>query len=153
MILETPIDRPVTKPSTENGTSVGGDEKCESEMDSDSDSPKNKKPKAKKPIRAKQATEPDPSVWAREIKLLESLIGMDAAGDEFQRLEKELAEEGREMREKHQEQYERKLAAEEKKKSKAADREKKAQKTLGEMMGGKNGNKKRRASESGSEDA
>jgi AP endonuclease-1 len=50
----------------------------------------------------------DRGVWAREIKLLESLIGMDAAGEEFQALERELAERGRPEREKHAEQFERK---------------------------------------------
>lgn len=155
MILETPIDRPVTKPgsaSTTNGTGPADeDEKCESEVDADADSDsqnKKKKPtKARKPTSAKQATEADPSVWAREIKLLESLIGMDPESEEFRRLEAELAEEGREMREKHQEQYERKLAAEEKKRNKA-DTGKKGQKTLKEMM---KGNKKQKGSDSGSE--
>jgi AP endonuclease-1 len=44
----------------------------------------------------------DKSVWAREIKLLESLIGMDPEGDEFKRLEQELSEKGRASREKMQ---------------------------------------------------
>lgn len=75
----------------------------------------------------------DPSVWAREIELLESLIGMDVDGEEFRALETKLSEEGRETREKMQEQYERKLEAEEKKKSKEAG---KKQKTLMEVMNG-----------------
>ncbi|KAI9653817.1 MAG: hypothetical protein M1831_005684 [Alyxoria varia] len=42
----------------------------------------------------------DDSVYAREIKLLESLVGMDPEGSEFKGLEAELAEKGREEREK-----------------------------------------------------
>ena len=156
MILETPIDRPVgeSKSKSKTGATNGGgnaevdDDGCESCDESESQQ-KGKK-KAKKPAVAKQATVPDPSVWAREIKLLESLIGMDPEGEEFRRLEAELAEEGREMREKHQEQYERKLAAEEKKKSKDAE---KGQKTLKDMFkgSGKKGNK-RKADDSGSDE-
>ncbi|KAK8152220.1 xylose isomerase-like protein [Phyllosticta citrichinensis] len=44
----------------------------------------------------------DRAVWAREIKLLESLVGMDAASDEFARLEAELQERGRPERERVQ---------------------------------------------------
>lgn len=156
MILETPIDRPVgeSKSKSKTGATNGGgngevdDDGCESCDESESQQ-KGKK-KAKKPAVAKQATVPDPSVWAREIKLLESLIGMDPEGEEFRRLEAELAEEGRDMREKHQEQYERKLAAEEKKKSKDAE---KGQKTLKDMFkgSGKKGNK-RKADHSGSDE-
>ena len=43
-----------------------------------------------------------------EIKLLESLIGMDGEGEEFRRLEKELAEKGAAERAKLQEQADRK---------------------------------------------
>jgi AP endonuclease 1 len=42
----------------------------------------------------------DKGVWAREIKLLEGLIGMDAGSEEFGRLERELSERGRGEREK-----------------------------------------------------
>ena len=55
------------------------------------------------------------SVWAREIKLLESLIGMDAEGEEFKKLEKELAAKGAAEREKLQEQVDRKTAKDSKK--------------------------------------
>ncbi|KAJ5815387.1 Endodeoxyribonuclease IV [Penicillium riverlandense] len=72
----------------------------------------------------------DFSVWAREIKLLESLIGMDPEGEEFKILEAKLAEEGRVMREKHQEQYDRKMEAEEKKKTKGKGK----QKSLADMI-------------------
>ena len=50
----------------------------------------------------------DKGVWAREIKMLEGLIGVDAEGDDFKALEKELAEKGAEERAKYQEQFERK---------------------------------------------
>ena len=51
----------------------------------------------------------DKSIWAREIKMLESLIGMDAESDAFKALEKELAEQGAEERQKQQEVFERKV--------------------------------------------
>ena len=51
----------------------------------------------------------DKGVWAREIKMLEGLIGADADGDEFKALEKELADKGAEERAKYQEQFERKV--------------------------------------------
>ncbi|KAL8797673.1 MAG: hypothetical protein Q9195_000025 [Heterodermia aff. obscurata] len=51
----------------------------------------------------------DKSIWAKEIKTLEDLIGMDIDSDEFKRKETELSEQGREERTKHWEQYERKL--------------------------------------------
>ncbi|KAI9863751.1 MAG: hypothetical protein M1824_006348 [Vezdaea acicularis] len=51
----------------------------------------------------------DKRVWAQEIKLLESLVGMDVQSKEFRRLEKELAERGMEERKKYQDQFERKL--------------------------------------------
>jgi len=51
----------------------------------------------------------DKSVWAREIKLLEGLIGMDPDATEFKTLEKDLAEQGRESREKHQRSFDEKV--------------------------------------------
>jgi AP endonuclease-1 len=36
----------------------------------------------------------DKSIWAREIKMLERLVGMDVESDEFKKLEKQLADEG-----------------------------------------------------------
>lgn len=117
MVLETPIDR-VESEAGEKG-SEGETEK--------------KKPKkgSKRPVIAAPATVPDPGVWAREIKLLESLIGMDIEGEEFRALETRLSEEGREMREKQQEQYERKVETEKKKEAKAKE---KGQKSLTDMM-------------------
>ena len=74
---------------------------------------------------ASKKTIEDPSVWAREIKLLESLTGMDADSEEFLKLEKELSKEGREERERIQEQVDRKRAEDEKKAKKAEEKEKK----------------------------
>lgn len=51
----------------------------------------------------------DKGVWAREIKMLEAMIGADADGEEFKALEKELADKGAEDRAKYQEQFERKV--------------------------------------------
>ncbi|KAB8234938.1 DNA-(apurinic or apyrimidinic site) lyase APN1 [Aspergillus alliaceus] len=127
MVLETPIDRPVSvisKDSTQNGD----------DADSNSATNNNKKKQPKRPASAKEPTAADPSVWAREIELLESLIGMDPESPEFRTLEARLAEEGREMRGKQQEQYERKLETEGKKKTKSPG--KKNQKTLMDVMKG-----------------
>ncbi|PYI11388.1 AP endonuclease [Aspergillus sclerotiicarbonarius CBS 121057] len=130
MILETPIDRPESSTSTS--------------------SPK-KTPKTKTPKTASAKLIPDPNVWAQEIALLESLIGMDPEGEEFRSLEAKLSEEGREMREKQQEQYDRKLSTEEKKKTKTTKTKepvkKKGQKTLMEMMNGGGKTKKGKSAE------
>jgi AP endonuclease-1 len=50
----------------------------------------------------------DKGIWAREIKLLESLIGMDVEGEEFARMERELSEKGRSERERVQKQVDKK---------------------------------------------
>ncbi|MCJ1446558.1 MAG: hypothetical protein MMC23_007063 [Stictis urceolatum] len=50
----------------------------------------------------------DKGVWAREIKLLESLIGMDPNGTEFKKMEEGLSEQGAAERAKLQEQADRK---------------------------------------------
>lgn len=129
MVLETPIDRVQAEVEAE---AEAGEEGSEEE------SGKKKKPKKtpKRPASAGPPTVPDPGVWAREIKLLESLIGMDPEGEEFRSLEAKLAEEGREMREKMQEQYERKIEAEKKKEAKG---KMKGQKSLIDMMKGSEG--------------
>lgn len=51
----------------------------------------------------------DKGVWAREIKMLEGLIGVDADGAEFKAVERELADKGAEERARYQEQFERKV--------------------------------------------
>ncbi|GFG03044.1 DNA-(apurinic or apyrimidinic site) lyase 1 [Aspergillus lentulus] len=136
MILETPIDRPAkTTPTTKKDEA--SDAEADPEAGFDSDPEQTSKKKTPKRIKSKptgaKALVPDPGVWAREIALLESLIGMDPDSPGFKALEAQLADEGREFRAKHQEQYERKLAAEEKKKNKAAGAGK-GQKTVMEMM-------------------
>ncbi|KAJ4347763.1 DNA-(apurinic or apyrimidinic site) lyase [Ascochyta clinopodiicola] len=50
----------------------------------------------------------DKSIWAREIKLLEQLVGMDVESDEFKELEKSLHEQGNGERERIGDQVERK---------------------------------------------
>ena len=50
----------------------------------------------------------DKGIWAAEIKLLESLVGMDPEGEEFKRIEVELAAKGANERQKLQDQFERK---------------------------------------------
>ncbi|MCJ1328722.1 hypothetical protein MMC10_005399 [Thelotrema lepadinum] len=57
----------------------------------------------------------DRNIWAKEIKMLESFIGMDADGAEFKKLEKELAARGAEERKKIQDQVDRKAEKDEKK--------------------------------------
>ncbi|MCJ1436887.1 hypothetical protein MMC27_006269 [Xylographa pallens] len=50
----------------------------------------------------------DKKIWATEIKLLESLIGMDPESDEFNTLERDLAAKGAQERQKLQDAFERK---------------------------------------------
>ncbi|KAI9370478.1 xylose isomerase-like protein [Aspergillus egyptiacus] len=137
MILETPIDRPPASIKAPLSTAT---EEAQEEYDEEGsdDEIKLKKGAKKKPQKRAATAKlvPDYSVWSREIELLESLIGMDPEGARFRELEAQLSEEGREVREKHLEQYQRKLEAEEKKKAKSQGK----QKTLVEMM---NNSKKR----------
>jgi AP endonuclease-1 len=128
MVLETPIDRV----PGQTGSSAADDDadSCESESEKKKKVAK-KGGKGKRPAGASPAAVPDHGVWAREIKLLESLIGMDVEGEEFRALEARLSEEGRQMRERQMEQYERKLETEKKKEAKAKE---KGQKSLMDMM-------------------
>ena len=57
----------------------------------------------------------DKQVWADEIKLLESLIGMDPEGDEFKALDAKLQAQGAAERDKIQDQVDRKSAKDAKK--------------------------------------
>ena len=52
----------------------------------------------------------DKSIWAREIKMLEQLVGMDVESDEFKELEKTLHEQGEGERERIGGQVEKKKA-------------------------------------------
>ncbi|KAJ5762100.1 uncharacterized protein N7511_005482 [Penicillium nucicola] len=126
MVLETPIDR-VPGKATADEDAVEGTE------GEDEKPKKGAKKGPKRPAAAGAATVQDPGVWAREIKLLESLIGMDPESEEFKALEAKLEEEGRAERAKHQDQYERKLEADEKKKAKGPPKPK-GQKNLMDMM-------------------
>ena len=92
-------------------------------------------PKGKKMIE-------DKKIWATEIKLLESLIGMDPDGDEFRKLESELSERGRGEREKLQAQYDRitQQKADKEKKRLMKERDK-GQKSLKDMFGAKENGK------------
>jgi AP endonuclease-1 len=127
MVLETPIDRVPEKSTSDedagDGIEVEGEKK------------KGAKKGPKRPAGAGAATVQDFGVWAREIKLLESLIGMDPKGEEFKALEARLEEEGRAERAKYQDQYERKLEAVEKKKAKGHAKPR-GQKNLMDMMKG-----------------
>jgi len=110
MILETPIDRPVEAVRTDEAHSCDEGARTEDE-DQDTTKFKNKntkrKPKSTKQLKS-PATFEDKSIWAREIKVLESLIGMDPESEEFLTLEAELAEQGAKERKKQQEAFDRK---------------------------------------------
>jgi AP endonuclease-1 len=157
MILETPIDRPDPSWVPSDGPANGGKEgllgeeedetSCAEPESSDSEASPEKGKKKQKKTKQKAAKRapgggpkmiPDHSVWVREIKLLESLIGMDPESAEFRALEAQLAEEGRAEREKYQDQYERKLEAEEKKRKKEEEKLKgeKVQRSIVDMMKG-----------------
>ena len=82
----------------------------------------------------------DKSIWSREIKLLESLIGMDADSSEFKKLEKTLSDQGKAERAKMQKAFDDKN---EKATKKIAKEKEKGQKSLTEMFGA---GKKRKAS-------
>ncbi|KAJ5627436.1 Endodeoxyribonuclease IV [Penicillium herquei] len=119
MVLETPIDKVEGKDEDDGSDSETGAKK--------------KGKKAKRPAGASAATVQDPGIWAKEIKLLESLIGMDPEGEEFKALEARLSEEGRETREKQQQQYDKKVETDKKKEAKAKGPGK-GQKSLMDMM-------------------
>ncbi|KAK4691436.1 deoxyribonuclease IV, partial [Lecanoromycetidae sp. Uapishka_2] len=57
----------------------------------------------------------DKGVWAREIKMLEGLIGFDAESDEFKAMETDLADKGAEERKKLQDVYDKKVEKDKKK--------------------------------------
>ena len=92
---------------------------------------------------------PDKGIWAREIKLLEGLVGMDVKSEEFKTLERELWEKGKEERDRIQGQVDRKGKKAEEKVKKAKEKEEKAK---GKAKGGKATKKKsKKAVESSSE--
>lgn len=79
----------------------------------------------------------DRGVWAREIKLLEGLVGVDAEGEAFGRLEKELSERGRGERERFLEGLERREGVKRRKEERMREREEGRGK--GKGKGGKKG--------------
>lgn len=83
----------------------------------------------------------DKSIWAQEIKLLESLIGMEADSAEFKELEKTLSDQGKAERAKMQKTFDEKN---EKAKKKIANEKEKGQKNLADMFSG--GRKRKKAS-------
>lgn len=87
----------------------------------------------------------DRGVWAREIKLLEGLVGLDAEGEEFGRLERELSERGREEREKFLEGLERREEVKRRKE------ERKRERGVGKGKAGKRGKMKGEESEGSAE--
>lgn len=70
----------------------------------------------------------DKGVWAKEIKLLERLVGMDRLGIEFLDLEAELARKGEGLREKGLEAFEKKAEKERKKGMKGKEKKTKKKK-------------------------
>lgn len=95
----------------------------------------------------------DKTVWAREIKMLESLIGMDPESETYKKLECDLAEQGRAEREKMEKWQIEKEEKERIKSDKIRKKTEQGQKGIKEMFGGKASNKKAKASNksSGSE--
>ncbi|KEF52173.1 AP endonuclease 1 [Exophiala aquamarina CBS 119918] len=94
-------------------------------LETPSERPDPKDPTSKKTIE-------DKSVWAKEIKLLESLIGMDPKGDEFLTLERELSNKGKKERQEMQAKFDEKQEKERKKMAKERER---GQKSLTDMFG------------------
>lgn len=84
----------------------------------------------------------DKQVWADEIKLLESMIGMDAEGEEFKKIEARLWEEGRGERERVGDQVDWRAAKEREKEEKARVKAEKA-KAKGQASGTKGRGKKK----------
>jgi AP endonuclease 1 len=91
----------------------------------------------------------DKSIWAREIKLLESLIGMDAESVEFKDLEKKLSDEGKAERVKMQKAFDVKT---EKASKKLAKEREKGQKSLADMFGAAKKKKKADTTDSSDEE-
>lgn len=85
----------------------------------------------------------DKTVWAREIKLLESLIGMDPEGEIYKKLESDLAQQGkaeRDKMEKWQAEKENKERAKDEKVRKKLEQAERGQQSIKGMLGGKRAN-------------
>ena len=85
----------------------------------------------------------DKSVWSKEIKMLESLIGMDPDGQEYKTLEQTLADQGKEERGK----METWQAEKDEKLRRQGDKAAKGQKNIADMFGGKGKKSKKAKSE------
>lgn len=92
----------------------------------------------------------DEGIWAREIKLLESLVGMDTDSEEFLELEKALAKKGEAERKNMSEKMEDKREREEKKREKDEWKREKEEKKANKM---KKKGKKKVETESEAEDS
>lgn len=99
----------------------------------------------------------DKTVWSREIKMLESLIGMDPESDAYKKLEKDLADQGKDEQDKmiqwvaDKEKKEREKAAKaELKARKELEKAEKGQQSISGMFGAKGKKKAKTPSESSS---
>ena len=89
----------------------------------------------------------DKTVWSREIKMLESLIGMDPKSDEYKNLEKDLAEQGKAERDKMEQWVVEKEKKDREKAEKARKKAEKGQQSIAGMFGGKGRKKAKTPSE------
>lgn len=88
---------------------------------------------------AKGKEKDDPNTWAREIKLLESLMGMDVESEEFLQLEKDLAVKGEKERKRVGDQAERRKEKDAKKASKSPRKKKETDDTVESDMSDEEG--------------
>lgn len=96
----------------------------------------------------------DKTVWSREIKLLESLIGMDPDGNEYKKLESDLSARGKAERDKMEQWRADKEKKEQNKTDKARkklEQAEKGQKDISSMLAGKRGRKKKTPSPTSSD--
>jgi len=140
MVLETPIDVPAPGQEADAAQAAAGadqedqsdaeEEEAEAEAEAQSQGAR----KGKKTTAPKKTIE-DKGIWAREIKMLESLVGMDVESEEFRKMERELREQGRAERERIQGQIDRKAAKDKEKAEKEARKAAKGQKKKGPEKG------------------
>ncbi|KAK3059385.1 hypothetical protein LTS18_010995 [Coniosporium uncinatum] len=136
MVLETPIDVPAPGQEADAAQAAAGAEQ-ENQSDAEEEEAEAQSQGAKK---GKKTTAPkktieDKGIWAREIKMLESLVGMDVESEGFRKMERELQEQGRAERERIQDQIDRKAAKDQEKAEKEAKKASKGQKKKGPEKG------------------
>lgn len=85
----------------------------------------------------------DKTVWSREIKLLESLIGMDPESNEYKKLESDLSNQGKTERDKMEKWQADKEQKERDKAEKARKKVEKGQQDISGMFSGKGARKKK----------